>query len=129
VALLTSCLALVRPVGMGDHEAEGWLRVALGEVREFPLQTLSFAAKHARRTCTHHAQIVPTIVKFCEENLPQPVRDPWGGVELLPPPPKPVPELTQEAVDVMSPELIRIGLTTKALIREKDGRVVVNRDG
>jgi hypothetical protein len=68
-ALLTSCLALVRPVGMADSEALDWLGVALGEVAHYPVDVLDYAASEARRTCTHHAQIVPAIIASADERM------------------------------------------------------------
>lgn len=69
VALLTSCLALVRPVGLTDDNARDWLRVAAGEVANIDLDLLMEACAEARRSCTHHGQIVPRIVKATEERM------------------------------------------------------------
>ena len=63
VAILTSCLALVRPAGMSADDVEDWIGVALGEVLDMPLLILSDAAAEARKSCTHHAQIIPAIFK------------------------------------------------------------------
>lgn len=60
-ALLTACLALVRPVGMGDDEAEEWLGAAVSALGTVRIGALDRACLEARRTCTHHSQIVPTI--------------------------------------------------------------------
>jgi hypothetical protein len=68
-ALLTSCLALVRPVGMADSEAGDWLGVAVGEVIHYPAAVLHHAAVEARRTCTHHSQVVPAIIESAEERM------------------------------------------------------------
>jgi hypothetical protein len=67
--LLSSCLALVRPVGMTADEAEDWLGVAVGEVIHYPASVLHYAAVEARRTCTHHSQIVPAIVEAVDERM------------------------------------------------------------
>ena len=131
VALLTSCLALVRPVGMTEDEAEDWLSVALGVVGEYSASSLRVAARKAQKSCTHHAQIVPTIVEHCEAFGP--ITQVWdGGWKGLPAleTPKPAllapPKLTQADVDVMPPELIKMGLTCGALIRDESGNVLVN---
>ncbi len=63
MALLTTCLALVRPVGFTDDNARDWLRVAGQEIAYLPLDILRDACAEARRTATHHAQIVPAIIK------------------------------------------------------------------
>lgn len=69
VGLLTACLALVRPVGMQQADADTWLRVAAGEVAHIPFELLDEACRVARRTCTHHAQIVPTIIRESSDHL------------------------------------------------------------
>lgn len=69
VGLITACLALVRPVGMPQSEADAWLRVAAQEVADLPLELIDEGCRAARRTCTHHAQIVPTIIRETEERL------------------------------------------------------------
>jgi hypothetical protein len=69
IALLTTCLALVRPVGFTDDNARDWLRVAAGEIGYIPFGILENACGEARRTATHHAQIVPAIIKYADERL------------------------------------------------------------
>ena len=54
---------------MGQREADDWLRVAVGEVSYFPTDILSDACRDARRTATHHAQIIPAIIKYADERL------------------------------------------------------------
>jgi hypothetical protein len=66
---LSTCLALVRPVGMTVDEAEDWIRVAVGELLEYPAGVLHEAAVETRRTCTHHSQIVPSIVSAADERM------------------------------------------------------------
>ena len=63
VALLSSCLALVKPVGMSGEDAQAWLRVAAGELAHLPSDMLAKGCATARKTCTHHGQIVPAILK------------------------------------------------------------------
>lgn len=60
---MSACLALVRPVGMTDQAATEWLAVAAAEVRDMPRSALEAGCREARQTCTHHGQIVPTILK------------------------------------------------------------------
>jgi hypothetical protein len=54
---------------MTPGEAEDWLRVAVGEVLEYPAGVLHEAAIDVRRTCTHHSQIVPALVASAEERM------------------------------------------------------------
>ena len=69
VALVSSCLALVRLAGMTDREVKDWLHVAVGEVRHYPADILIDACREVRRTVTHHSRIVPTIVRFADDRL------------------------------------------------------------
>lgn len=82
VALLTTCLALVKPVGMSDADAQAWLTVAAGEVRDLPMDILADACADARKSCSHHAQIIPAILKSCEERMRQ--RKALAGIATVP---------------------------------------------
>lgn len=65
--MLSTCLALVKPVGMSAEDAQAWLRVAAGEVSHLPPDMLAQGCAEARRTCTYHGQIIPAIIKATEE--------------------------------------------------------------
>lgn len=67
VASLASCLALVRPVGMAQGDADEWLRVAAREIAHLPSEMLTYGCSVARKNCTHHGQIIPTIIKTVGE--------------------------------------------------------------
>lgn len=69
VALLTACLSLVKPVGMSAEDTQAWLRVAARELSDLPPDLLASGCAEARRTCTHHGQIVPTIIKATSEMM------------------------------------------------------------
>lgn len=101
--MLTSCLALVRPVGMTAEEAGDWLGVAIGEVAHYPAGVLHEAAVEARRTCTHHSQIVPAIIEAAEERMARIRRMAELSVPLdlpaLPPPPPLSDELFEQIVE------------------------------
>lgn len=62
LAELNRALNLVRAVGMNDEMASDWLASAVVELRELPDSAFLAGVQHARRTCTHHAQIVPTVL-------------------------------------------------------------------
>jgi len=109
---------------MTAAEAEDWLGVAVGEVLQYPAAVLHEAAVEARRTCTHHAQIVPTLTAAAEERmehyrrmaeLSAPV-----PVQALPPPP----ELSDDEFDRIVTER---GLALSAHIDR--GLIVSNGDG
>ena len=69
VSHLSACLALVRPAGMGNDAAEEWLAVAANELRELPDDILADACAEARKTCTHHGQIVPKVLEASSERM------------------------------------------------------------
>ena len=129
IAELTACLALVRPVGMSPDEAEDWLAVAAQEVMAYPPGILSAACLSARRSCTHHAQIVPHIVAEAEAEWQRQSRlhdYAPRHIIALPSPnyqPEHLPPITQADVDRMTPDLIRIGLGCGALEQDENGNV------
>jgi hypothetical protein len=113
---------------MGETETGEWLGVAAGDVEHYPAGILDRACLEARRTCTHHSQIVPTVVREADLLM---ARDASlreasapSNVAMLPvvkrlPPPK----ITQADVDAMSGKLIEIGIKCGALVRDADGNV------
>lgn len=129
IAELTACLALVRPVGMSPDEARDWLTVAAQEVMHFPPRILSAACLSARRSCTHHAQIVPHIVAEADAEWQRQARlDEYAPRHIIALPsakyePEALPPITQADVDRMSPDLIRIGLGCGALVQDENGNV------
>lgn len=95
---LQRCLALVRPVGMTDGAARDWLAAAAAELRSIPPAVLERACAEARKTVTHHGQIIPAIVAAsAEARKPDPfawaldchrpaspsLLGPRGGVKLI----------------------------------------------
>lgn len=69
--MLSTCLALVKPVGMNGDDANAWLRVAARELADLPPDLLADGCAAARKTCTHHGQIVPAILKETADRLAQ----------------------------------------------------------
>lgn len=67
---LAACFALVRPVSMTDDAAAEWLAVAAGELAGYERSTLRIGMAEARKRCSHHGQIIPTIIKAMEEATP-----------------------------------------------------------
>lgn len=129
IAQLSACLALVRPVGMTERETEDWLAVAAETLDDIPIDLLEDGAREARDTCTHHAQIVPTIRKTVKERLErrkerrgQPVAQ---VVRLAPreplPEPAPTPLMTHEQLQTLSPALRDMGLRLGYLAQDDDG--------
>lgn len=63
---LSACLALVRPVSMSDDAATEWLTVAAAEIGSVSIDRLRLACRKARRECTFHGQLIPTIMRELE---------------------------------------------------------------
>lgn len=122
IALLTACLALVRPVGMGEDEASDWLGAAVTTIGPVPIGLLDRACLTARRTCTHHSQIVPAIIAEVESERERSARlDEFTRPVSLPPPSY---QMSQEELDELVAERGR-GLSV-ALDR---GLAISNGDG
>lgn len=84
---MTACLALVRPVGMGDSEAEDWLGAAVSAIGEVPVALFNEACITARRTCKHHSQIVPTVsAQIATQRAEADRLSEWTKPVALPPP-------------------------------------------
>lgn len=67
--MLTACLSLVRPAGMSPNDADTWLMVAAEELRDIPEDLLADGCKHARRTATHHREIVALVIGHTKDAL------------------------------------------------------------
>lgn len=66
---LNRALALVRPVGMSDEMASDWLAAALGECLYLTDEQFKRGCAAARRECSHHAQIIPAIIRAAGESV------------------------------------------------------------
>jgi len=112
VAMLSASLALVRPVGMAANETSDWLEVALDAVSHLPLHIFEMGVRAARQTCTHHSQIIPTIIAETREPLN------WYNRAAVAPPlrlvsPAPIAPAEPEplpAPETLMPALRRMGL-------------------
>lgn len=116
-------------MGLSAEETADWLSVAAYELQGSPFGLLERACRHARRTCKHFSQIVPTIVEFIE-NQPKAFKldDCWNGYEVIERLPPPARQLTQQDVDGMSDQMRGIGLACGYLI-ERDGAVILAETG
>lgn len=89
---LAACFALVRPVSMTDDAAAEWLAVAASELAGYRAGLLKIGMAAARKTCTHHGQIIPAIIREMEDATPwrlgKPLerRLPGQAAKQLPPP-------------------------------------------
>lgn len=93
-AELTSCLALVVPVGMTEEARREWLAVAWATLKHLPADLLSAACQEARKSCDHPSKIVPAITAYAEPRLQSRTRfeREYPSTPCLPPPPKHVME-------------------------------------
>ncbi len=127
VAMLSASLALVRPVGFTAQETAEWLDVAFDAVSHLPYEIFEKGAKAARRTCTHHSQIIPAIISETKDamawhNRERPIERRLRLVspesEIVDPAPKePPPD-----PNTLMPTLRRMGLS-KGWIIERNGQL------
>lgn len=54
---------------MSQEDTDAWLITAAREVAYLPTDILSDACAAVRRTATHHAQVVPGVIKEGDERL------------------------------------------------------------
>lgn len=132
MAALGACLALVRPVGMAENETIDWLEVASDTLSHIPIAILEKGARAARGKCTHHSQIVPTIITETQEALAWHNRPgTWSTLRLVLPAPtteaEPVPDLPLPDPNTLMPNLRRMGLS-KGWIVERDGMLAWAED-
>lgn len=64
---LSGCLTLLKPVGMTEDLATEWLAVAAMEVLHLERGVFLAGCARARQECSHHGQIIPTILKGAED--------------------------------------------------------------
>lgn len=123
---MTRCLALVRPVGMNDDMASDWLAAAAAEVAHLSDFAFREGCAKARRDCTHHGQIIPTLLKAGEAAAPPYRRDDgWSGYEFPKPQPAlPAPDLTPDSIAALPAPMQSIGLQKGWLKRDDAGALV-----
>jgi len=131
IACVSTCLALVRPVGMSDEMASEWLHIASDDLAIFPVDILMAGCKHARRTCDHYSKIVPAVFAYCEEAMAMRrlALRPRAAVALpAPKVPNRQPMTADELTWLNGPgelraTLRRLGLSAGALAENEDGTV------
>ncbi|MED5545770.1 MAG: hypothetical protein VX309_01080 [Pseudomonadota bacterium] len=125
IAALSACLALVRPVGMTEDETIDWLEVAADTISDIPSDIAERGARIARTKCTHHAQIVPTIISETKDAVEW-RRRPTPALRLVAPKavedeprePEPLPD-----PETLMPVLREMGLQRGWIIELEDGRL------
>lgn len=121
IAELSACLSLVRPVGMTEAETKDWLSIAAETLAHIPVHILERGAWAARAKCTHHSQIVPTIVAETQTALDLHNRP--RSPALLRLVTREAPKAEQlPAPDTLMPALRRIGLDNGWIV-ERAGRL------
>lgn len=109
-AQLSACLALVRPVGMTEGETMDWLAIAAETVAHIPPQIIETGARAARGKCTHHSQIVPTIITETRDALAFHNRPKVAPLLRLVPPEHFTPDEPLPDPETLMESLKRIGL-------------------
>jgi hypothetical protein len=72
---------------MDEHEAEEWLGAAVSAIGTVRIDVLDRACLTARRTCTHHSQIVPAVIAEVDSAAAQAARlTEWEQPVALPAP-------------------------------------------
>lgn len=131
LAQLSACLALVRPVGMTEGETMDWLAVAADALSELPIDIAEVGCRKARLKCTHHSQIVPTVISETQDMLEWRRMSQARPVRLVSVRPEPTPiEHKPEPLpdpESLMPSLRRMGLQ-KGWLTERDGRVQWSED-
>ena len=123
-AMLGASLALVRPVGMSPKETSEWIDVAIDTLSHLPLPVFEAGVRAARTKCTHHSQIVPTIVAETRDALAwhnrlrtEPVLRLVGPEQAAPREAEPLPDPA-----TLMPALRRMGLE-RGWIVDRDGKL------
>lgn len=131
IAALSACLSLVRPVGMTEDETVDWLEVANDTLAHIPADILERGARSARGICTHHAQIVPTIIAETREALAWRSRPSTAPLLRLvaPEPPPPVERAPLPDPEELHAPLRRMGIAAGWLAEGADGHVVWTEEG
>jgi hypothetical protein len=126
MAELSRCLTLCAPTGMAMDDRIEWLTVAAGECRTIPGKLFAEACQHVRTRCDHPAKLIPAIHLYADEHFETFA---WRNQPETPAPrltavPKPAgPKISQREIDQMDPELIELGLSCGALVRDESGKV------
>lgn len=120
-AQLSACLALVRPVGMTEGETEDWLAVAAEAIEHIPPHILEWGAKGARQKCTHHSQVVPTIIADTREAVTWHNRRQEGPILQLVARKTDTPTRPLPSPDTLMAGLRRIGLQKGWIVEGPDG--------
>lgn len=122
-ATLSASFALVKPAGMTPKETKDWIRVACGALQHLPFHIFEAGARDARLTCTHHSQIVPTIVAGTKEALAWHNRPRVAPLLRLVSPEYFAPDEPLPDPETLMPSLKRIGLLKGWLVELSGGRL------
>lgn len=125
---LLPCLTIAAPSGMSSDDRTEWFLAAAGFLDTVPAGLLKDAAR--KTVVDHPSKIVPAILAYAAEhretwewqNRPASTVPRLTVVRADPPPP--AAKITQREIDQMEPELIELGLSCGALVRDESGKVV-----
>lgn len=123
VAMISASFALVKPAGMTPKETRDWINVAVDALEHIPLHIFETGCRAARLTCTHHSQIVPTIVAGTKEALAWHNRPRVAPLLRLVSPEYFAPDEPLPDPETLMPSLKRIGLLKGWLVELSGGRL------
>lgn len=69
ISILTPCLQLVVPVGMGEDDRDTWFEAARLALIDVPADLLRRGARAALISADHHSKIVPAIMREIADSL------------------------------------------------------------
>lgn len=69
ITILTPCLQLVAPVGMGEDDRDIWFEAAQLALADVPADLLRRGAQHAMALADHPSKIVPAIMREIADSL------------------------------------------------------------
>ncbi|MFC0204714.1 hypothetical protein [Novosphingobium soli] len=122
-AMLSASLALVKPAGMTEKEAQDWLDAAYDALSHLPLYIFRDGVRSARLTCDHPAKVVPAVIAATRELMVWHNRPKTPPVlrlvsPVVPPRDEPLPD-----PETLMPALKRIGLQQGWIVETSDGRL------
>ena len=107
-----------------------WLTVAAGECQTIPAKLFAEACQHVRSRCDHPAKLIPAIHAYADEHFDTFA---WRNrpasksprLTVVAAPKRAAPKMSQREIDAMPPEMIELGISCGALVKEEGtGRIV-----
>lgn len=100
--------------------------MAVGDCRTIPAKLFMDACQHVRTRCDHPAKLIPAIHAYADEHFETFAwrnRPATSAPRLTVVPAPTRPKISQREIDQMEPELIELGLSCGALVKDESGKV------